>query len=296
MLNFRKLKHDFSPLILKDGKALYDKGMIVLMKIVNLKPEIVRFSCRVMGGFDNYYESELEIDRHESVVIDSDCDCPYKYDCQHLAAVLFYLEAHYNELLIAYSKETNLEKASHVDDQEKAHLLETFKEAETKETARQDQKFQKELLEEYIHGSRLLGQSSFFHPEEEPTQDKAELAVIYNIPQLKSETSQIEIQLALRLPSRSKSLNISQMKPFLDAIRYNEALYIGSKRYFFSINSFDEVSAQILKLIIDFARFPELKNDKQQRSAFIDPEAFGTLLAVAFALVEPHIAPPHLSE
>lgn len=292
MLNFRKLKHDFSPSILKEGKALYDKGMVVSTKIVNLKADLIRFSCRVMGTFDNCYESELEIDRHESIIVDSDCDCSYKYDCQHLAAVLFYLESHYNELLVAYSKETDLEKATHVDDQEKAYLLETFKEAESKENARQDQKCQKELLEEYIYASQLLGQSSFFHPEEELTQDKAELAVIFNVPQAKADFPQIEIQLALRLPCRSKSLNISQMKSFLDAVRYNEAIYIGSKRYFFSISSFDEASAQILKLIIDFARLPEVKNEKQQRTAYIDTEAFGTLLAAAYAMAEPRFASP----
>ena len=124
--------------------------------------------------------------------------------------------------------------------------MKTFKEAETKEHARQDKKFQKEMLEEYIYASQLLGQSSFFHPEEELTQDKAELAVIFTCLPAKTEISQIEIQLALRLPFRSKSLNISQIKAFLDAVRYNEAIYIGSKRYFFSISSFDEASAQIL--------------------------------------------------
>ena len=187
MLNFRKLKHDFSPTILKEGKVLYDKGMVISTKIVSFNQDHVKFICRVMGSFDNCYESELDIDCHESVIIDSDCDCPYKYDCQHLAAVLFYLELHYNELLVTYSKETDLEQATHVDDQEKAHLLETFKEAETKENARQDKKCQKELLEEYIHASQLLGQSSFFHPEEEWVQDKAELALIYNALQSKSE-------------------------------------------------------------------------------------------------------------
>ena len=65
-----------------------------------------------MGSFDNCYESELEIDRNESVMIDSDCDCSYKYDCQHLAAVLLHLESHYDELIVAYSKETDLEKLS----------------------------------------------------------------------------------------------------------------------------------------------------------------------------------------
>lgn len=292
MLNFRKLKHDFSPSILKEGKAFYDKKMVISTKIVHLKPDVIRFSCRVMGSFDNCYESELEIDRNESIIVDSDCDCSYKYDCQHLAAVLFYLESHYHELLVAYSKETDLEKANDVDDQEKADLLETFKEAATKENVRQGQKFQKELLEEYIYASQLLGQSSFFHPEEELTQDKAELAVIYTAPQTKTETSQIEIQLALRLPFRSKSLNISQINHFLDAVRYNEAIYIGSKRYFFSINSFDEASAQILKLIIDFARLPEIKNEKQQRVAYLDVEAFGTLLAASHTIAESRLASP----
>jgi len=285
MLNFRKLKHDFSPSILKEGKTLHDKKMVISTKIVHLKPNSIRFSCRVMGSFDNCYESEVEIDRHESIIIDSDCDCSYKYDCQHLAAVLFYLESHYDELLVAYSKETDLEQVIHVDDQEKAHLLETFKEAETKEHARQDKKFQKELLEEYIYASQLLGQSSFFHPEEELTQDKAELAVIYHLPSPKMEVSQVEIQIALRLPFRSKSLNVLQIKPFLDALRYNEAVYIGSKRYFFSMSSFDEASAEILKLIMDFARVPDIKNDKQQRMAYIHTEAFGTLLAVSSSMV-----------
>ncbi|WP_075883333.1 DEAD/DEAH box helicase [Candidatus Protochlamydia sp. W-9] len=287
MLNFRKLKHDFSPSVIKEGKTLQDKGMVVSVKILNLKPDVVRLSCRVMGSFDNSYESELEIDRNESVIIDSDCDCTYKYDCQHLAAVLFYLEAHFNEILVAYSKETDLEKDVSVDDQEKENLRETFKEAETKEHARQGKKFQKELLAEYINASQVLGQSSFFLPEEEIIQDKAELAVIFLNPQ--KMTEQVEIQLALRLPFRSKALNISQIKLFIDAIRYNEALYIGNKRYFFSLSSFDEASAEVLKLIIDFARFID-KGDKQQRSAFIDTEAFGTLLAVSYGIAESKFA------
>lgn len=286
MLNFRKLKHDLPPSILKEGKTFYDKGLVTSIKIIRLTPEIVRFSSRVKGSFDNCYESELEIDRNESVMVDSDCDCSYKYDCQHLAAVLYHLEAHYNELLVAYSKETDLEKAVDVDDQEKASLLKTFKEAETKEHARKDKKFQKELLEEYVYASQLLGQSPFFRPEEELAQDKAELAVIYNAVQPKGETPLIELQLALRLPSRSKSLNINQIKHFLDAVRYNEAIYIGNKRYFFSINSFDDASSQILKLIVDFAYVPEIKNDKQQRIAHIDFEAFGTLLATSYSLAK----------
>jgi SNF2 family DNA or RNA helicase len=286
MLNFRKLKHDFSPAILKEGKALYDKGMVMSIKVIKLKPDSIRFSCRVMGSFDHCYESEMEIDRHESTSIDSDCDCTYKYDCQHLAAVVFYLESHYNEILVAYSKENNLEKSA--DELEKANLMQTIQEAESKEYVRRDKKTQKELLQEYISASQLLGQSSFFRPEEELTQDKAELVVVCAFSQQKGneQTGPIEIQLALRLPFRSKSLTIAQIKPFLDGVRYSEAVYIGSKRYFFSLNSFDEASAQILKIIIDSARVSEVKGEKQQRTAQLDMETFGSLLAVSYSMAE----------
>lgn len=282
MLNFRKLKHDFSPAILKEGKSLYDKEMVLSVKILNLKPELIRFSCQVMGGFENAYESELEIDRTESVVIDSNCDCSYKYDCQHLAAILFYLESHYDQILVDYSKETDIENVSGVDDQTKESLREVFKEAESKEHARKDKKNSKDLLDEYIHASQILGQSSFFMPEEELDHDKAELALIFNPPQRLQENAPIEIQLSLRLPCRSKALIISHLAPFLDAVRYEESIYIGNKRYFFSLQSFDPVSAQLLKLVLESVKIYEKKEEKLQRSGFIDPESFGFLLAISF--------------
>lgn len=286
MLNFRKLKHDFSPSILKEGKTLYDKNMVVSTKIVHLKPDAVRLSCRVMGTFDNCYESELEIDRNESIMIDADCDCPYEYDCQHLTAVLFYLEAHYDELLVAYSKDANMAHIDHADENEKVHLMETLKEAETKECARLDKKQQKELLREYIHASQILGQSPLFHSEEDLIQEKAELAIVYHLPQTKGDNPNIEIQLALRLPMRSKALNISQIKSFLDAIRYHESIYLGGKRHYFSMASFDQASAALLGLLMSFVRFSDIKNDKLQRVAYIDREVLGALLSASYEIAE----------
>src|ERR1700722_6865633 len=165
MLNFRKLKQDFSPSILKDGRALYEKKKVVSAKIIKLNLKSVRLSCRVLGSYENTYECEVEIERHQSVMLDSDCDCPYKYDCQHLAAVLFYLEEHFDALVVAFSKETDLDKEEHVDDTDKVHLKEAFKEAETKEVVRRGKKCEKELMQEYISASQVLGKSPFFLPE-----------------------------------------------------------------------------------------------------------------------------------
>ena len=278
MLNFRKLKRDYSPAMLKEGQDLYDQGLVLSAKIVHINSESVRVGCQVQGNFENKYECEIEIDRNESMTIDSDCDCTYKYDCQHLAAVLFYLENHLNEIIVAYSKEADLDATKKVDKKEKATLLKTFKEAENKEEKRLDESHQKELVEEFIGASALLGQSPFFLPEEELDEDKAELAVIF------SKELPTEIQLALRLPYRSKPLNILNIKQFLDAIRYRDTLYLGNKRYYFTLKSFDQKSEQILKLILDSTHVPECKEDQNPRTAIIETEAFGAILAKAYSL------------
>jgi superfamily II DNA or RNA helicase len=284
MLNFRKLKHDVAPAILKEGKTLFDKGMVVSVKVLNLNTRVVRLSCRVMGNFDHCYESEMEIDLQESVAADSDCDCPYKYDCQHLAAVFFYLEEHFDELVIAYSKENDLDKSALGTDVEKKQLRQVIKEAATKESVRKGKKYQKELLEEYTGASFLLGQSPFFHPEEHLVHDKAEMAVIVTQPTQKTldKTHQFEIQLSLRLPLRSKPLMVPDIKTFLDAVRYSEPLYMAGKKYFFPLASFDKDSSEILRLIMDFARIPEAKGgDRHLRMAQLNQEDFGTLLAIS---------------
>lgn len=284
--------------MLKDGKASCDKKAVTHAKILKMTAQAVRLSCRVSGNFDNTYHCEIEIDRRESMTIDSDCDCPHKYDCHHLAAFLFFLEEHFEEIVVAYSKEANLEKAQDVDETEKATLLETFKEAESKEVVRRGKKQQKELLQEYVGASQVLGRSPFFLPEEELVADKAELAFVFNIQsQPPQEVSgSIELQLALRLPYRSKPLNVPVLKDFFDAIRYGEGLYIGNKRYFFTRDSFDEAGWDILSMIMNFARFYDSKEERGQRFGYIDLESFGSVLATVYNLANTVPAPRTTSE
>ena len=273
MLNFRRLKKDFSPAIVKDGEAAFQEGMVDAVKIVELSGSTIRVAGRVQGAYENTYECEIEIDRQESTVIDSNCDCPYNFDCQHLAAVLFHLEKHLDAIIVDYGKETNLNNTS-----DKEGIEETIKEAETKEVARRSKQQQKELLDEYIGAARVLGRSPFFIPEEEIVVDKAELAVMFDLdPEIaaNSKRKNVELQLALRLPYRSKPLNILDARQFLEAVHYNEPLYIGNKRYYFNPASFEVESAKLLEQVILFARFV----DGSPRSILIDYEAFGTLLS-----------------
>lgn len=284
MLNFRKLKQDYSSSVLKEGKGSYEKKLILSAKIVKLEPHSVRLSCRVTGSFDHVYQCEIEIDRRNSTTMDSDCDCSYKYDCQHIASVLFYLEEHFDALLIAYSKENSVETSEDVDEKDREILRKSIKEAESKEKARRGKICQKELLQEYVNSSNVLGLSPFFHFEEDPPCDTAELAIIFTNPFPHPQNNQPyvpEVFLALRLPFRSKPLNIPNAKEFLDSVRYCEPIYIGSKNYFFTLDSFEAESRSILKLVLDNAHFVDSTEERNLRLAQFDVEAFGGILAHA---------------
>ena len=279
MLNLRKLKQDFSSNILKEGKQLFETKKVLSAKILHLDATSIRISAQVLGQYKNTYESEIEIDRMENETIDSDCDCPYHYDCQHLAAVLFYLESCLDEILVNYSNENDLNEMTEkgFDEEEKEKLLEAVKEAETKEVIRRDEKYQKELLKEYVGASSILAKSPFFLPQKKREIDKAELAVIFNFPK---KGSGVELQLSLRLPARSKPLHIPNVRDFLEAVRYQEPLYVGGKNYLFSVDSFTESEQAIVRFIMDHAILPEkVSNERAKKIATLDIKIFGMILA-----------------
>lgn len=287
MLNVRKLKQDFAQGVLREGKELFDSGKVFSAKIIHLDSTCVRINARIGGQYDNTYEAEIEIDRQECETIDSDCDCPYHYDCQHLAALLFYLEAHLDQILVEYSKENDLEdltKTSDFDEEQKEELFEAVKEAVSKEEKRKDEQYQRELMQEYMLASRILSRSSFFLPKEERQNDRAEIAIIFFLPDMKSEVRPIvELQLALRLPSRSKPLHIPSAKDFIDGIRYEEVVGISGKKYLFTFESFKEEYREIVRMLIDYARVHDKPTtERGQRSAFMEMKSFGLILASAY--------------
>lgn len=286
MLNFRKLRQDFASGIVKEGKELFDKQKVVTAKILHLDHRIVRISGRVQGQYENHYESEIEIDRLECETVDSDCDCPYNYDCQHLAALIFYLEERLDEIMVTYSKENNLEDLAEKHDfdaEQKQAFINKFKEAESKQTQKQEELYKEEVLQEYVSSSEMLAVSPFFKPQEKYDIDRAEAAWVFSLPANLDGRQPVELQLALRLPSRSKPLHIPYLKKFMEALRYEEPIFIGSKRYCFALNSFDKKQREIMKMMMDQARFQDQpSSEKGYRIAQIDLELFGVILARIF--------------
>ncbi len=281
MLNFRKLKQDFASAVVKEGRDLHDNQRVVSAKILYLDDKTMRIGGKILGQYENHYESNIEIDRVECEAVDSDCDCPYNYDCQHLAALLFYLEAHLDEILVTYSKEADFAQNSDaLDEGARSELLEKFKEAEDKEVQRHGELYQKQLLQEYVTASGLLATSPFFRKEEKITVDKAECALVFVLPE--NDSKPVEFQLALRLPNRSKPLNVPQMREFLDALRYEDPIFLSGKRYYLSVNSFTGIHQEVMRTLRDMARPLEATTEKAQRIGLLDLETFGAILALSY--------------
>ena len=271
MLNFRRLKQDYSPAVLKDGKALLDKEMVASSKVASLSGQKVRLKGKVLSPYDNTYNCEIEVDMASSSIIDSDCDCPNKYDCQHLAALLFHLEGHFSEMVVAFSKEEGA-----IDEDmgiaEKKKIEKTIEIAETESKQQKQKKYNKELLEEYIFASKVLGQSPFFTAASEQACDKAELLVIFE------EKKQIEVQLALRLESRSKPFIIPNLKDFVEALRSEEPFFIGNKRFFLTPDSFDLMSKKRLRMATDFLS----TGPEGGKIGTVDYDNFGLILSEVY--------------
>lgn len=281
MLNFRKLRQDFPSNVLKEGKQLFEKECVISAKVLLLDAKIIRLGCSIKGAFDNLYESEIEINRIESIAIDSNCDCTYSFDCQHIAAILFYLEEKINEIVVAYSAKTDLALCEKIDESVKEELHRTFEEAKVKENLRKDMQYQKELLADYKNSYVQLCKAPFFLKPEVLEPEKAELAVILSHP---SEKKEVEFQIALRLHARSKPLIIPDIKEFLDSVSYRESITLSSKRYYFTENSFSVNEREILNMIIDHARVVPHEGERLLRFAQMDTNRFGSILARAYDL------------
>lgn len=296
MLNLRKLKQEMSPALLKEGKALYEKGAVSAVKIGEMTPTRLLINYKVSGSFQQPYESEVEIDSSESAILDSDCSCPAKYDCPHLAAVLFFLEQHLDALLLEFSSETDITNSKQIAEDEKKKLKETLAHAAQKEGLRRDKKQQKELLEEYLSAASMLGTSPFFCPEVPPQEDKAELILILLPAPKKGTSTLMEAHIALKLPFRSKPLHVPNVREFLEALHFEEPFSIGSKQYFFTAQSLDPESYAIARCLIDSARFLEGNTEPVLRTLHLPLDVISRLLNESSQRLAPAGGPSPESE
>lgn len=278
LLNFRKMKHEFSPQILRDGKTLHEKTAVKEARLIQFAEKTIKISAQVAGSYANAYTCEIEIDRHESEILDSNCDCPHHYDCLHLACLLFYLEENFDALVLQHGKSRAASQAA--TDAASDDLKKVLKHAEKKEMDRTRREREKQDMQDYQISAQLLGKSAFFVPEEEMDKEQGELYFIF-VPSGPMPFKQVEVQIALRLPFRSKPLVIQTPRQFFSALQGQEPFIIGNNRYVFGIDSFGPLCEELLKTMRQHLQFPDAKAEKSAKITYLDREGFGEILAAA---------------
>ncbi len=77
-------------------------------------------------------------------------------------------------------------------------------------------------------------------------------------------------------------------------MRYEEQVFIGGKKYHFSLKSFEDSQQEIVRIVRDAARFYENANSERAlRVAQLDLETFGMILAKSFDLVAAQFGKNH---
>jgi superfamily II DNA or RNA helicase len=272
IVNFRKLKQDFASQPLRDGKILYEKGLVKAAKVTAFDGRIIKVQAQVTGAYNNAYTVEIEIDRFEGEILDSSCDCPGTGDCQHIACLIFFLENELDKMLVNFSQGRKEKEAPVVD--------KVVREIEKKVEIKQKKEQEKQLLEEYLISSLLLGHSAFFVPEEKLDKDSGELSFVF-LPK-SGTTKACEVQIVLRLPFRTKPFYIQQPKHFFVSVQTQEPIVLGGRRCVFGIDSFGPFCQELIKVMRIHLSYSDVKTEKGPiKTAELDREGFGEVLAAA---------------
>lgn len=274
ILNFRKMRHDFSPAVLKEGKALFEKGGCIGAKIVSYSGKQFVIEAKVTGHFQDTHECSIEVNRLESEVNYSTCNCTQGVDCLHLACLLFFLEEHFHSMLLTYLGKSQPTMASKKDPD--------VGEMERKLKARARRERERQLVVDYSRAGEWMARSSLFRPMDERIETGELMVLIGPINALNSKHT--EIQLAVRLTGRPKPVLIQQPRVFLVALQQHEPLILGSQRVVLNDDSFRK---DVSSLVDFFRREFEYydKADKSAKAAFLTQDGVYALLSTASSLM-----------
>ncbi len=272
ILNFRKMRQDFPPTTLKIGKSLYEKAVCTKARITSYKGDQIIVEAQIVGQYQDLHRCSVEISKADTSISYSTCDCSQGVDCCHIACLLFYLEEHFNTMLLSFlgglRGNANVKEIGDV-------------EKKLQEKAAKDQ--EKDLIGEYSKAGEWLARTSLFRLNEEQT-DIAELMFI--IGQVNGFNGKYtEVQIAVRLVGRAKSVLIQQPKAFLFSLQQKEPLVLGSQRASLSDRSFGDGVAPVIDFVRGTFEFFD-KQDRISKGSFLQQPALFSLLSMAASIIK----------
>ena len=275
VLNFRKMRHDFSPSVLKEGKSLYEKGGCVGARIASYSAQQFVIEAHVIGHFQDTHVCSIDVDRAESEVTYSTCDCTQGVDCLHLACLLFFLEEHFHSMLLTHLGKMRSSATSVADPQ--------IGEVERRLQARAKREQERQLVADYSKAGEWMARTSLFRTADEK-KETGELMIL--IGQLNGFNNRLtEIQLAVKLTGRPKPVLIQQPRAFLIALQQLEPLILGSQRVVLDDGSFGERCAPLVDFFRREFEYHD-KADKTLKAGFLSQGSVFSLLSLASTLLK----------
>ncbi|MCK5787759.1 MAG: SNF2 helicase associated domain-containing protein [Chlamydiia bacterium] len=217
ILNFRKIKQEFSSSIANKGQILLENCTTPAVNISSISSSAMKIS----GSFiiDNAQISTIiEFDKDDSSIIDSECSCGAKADCQHIFASTLFFEKNFNNIV---SKQIDCEKGK-----EQTHqILNSEAMSEIKSSINKTSKVNSNnTLREYKSAMKLLSNSTIFvekdlrlYVSKEIKKQKFCLFILNNWKKNKKPTT-FFVKIAIKSPGR-KLVFVQNIRDFQNKCR-----------------------------------------------------------------------------
>lgn len=111
MLNFRKIRQEFSNSLLQKGQETINQGLINKVKFNKICDDITKVEClfRIEENSEKTINTKIEFDNLDSSIIDSYCSCGAVVDCKHIVGLALYIEKNFQNII---SEQVNNSKNS----------------------------------------------------------------------------------------------------------------------------------------------------------------------------------------
>lgn len=312
VLNFRKLKQDFSSGALREGKSLFEKGAVRYAEIADWADETVILNTEVEGQFQNIHTCSIELLRHKSEIIFSSCDCTERVDCQHITCSFFYAEKHFSEMLIRFlQKREGLQSQNpSLDlDQEVGGIPEgaeenlgksgidrdiSLKVAEKKSKERVKEAIEKEYIDGYTTAGQWLAKSTLCsaHIADIKPIEQAEMSIAIGALSTFQQKQHVELQVVIKIPGKQKLIHIQQPKFFFQGLFLGEPLVLGVTRSLLIDDSFGERAHEVLSTIREQGEVID-KVDKDGKLTRVFTVPYEAMVVFISKLVEIVVEEPH---
>lgn len=98
ILNFRKIRQEFSIALLEKGQSFVDTYTTSSVKLMSIQEDTIKISCKFNVN-KHFVSTSIEFDKNDSSILDSTCSCGASADCLHLTALSIYLEKNFKNII-----------------------------------------------------------------------------------------------------------------------------------------------------------------------------------------------------